>query len=912
MMMLWLSLKVPKIVGKLTCFAIGPMLIVAFLLISSPARAEEYEPGQIIVKFTPDVGKVDVQYRDGIVCVGIASLDQRLARYAVGHIAQLFPHKSSELGMIYRLDFDPRHDAHIVAGDFARDEHLLYAVTRQIKRLCTMPNDAYYLTGEQWYLNAVRGPQAWDTVRGDSSVIIAIVDTGVDWDHPDLWDNIWINPGEDLDGDGYITFLDWNNVDDEGNGYVDDFFGWDFGGANQPDNDPNEHAPIHGTHCAGIAAAVTNNGFGVAGMSWNCKIMSVKAMRDGDDGISFGYKGILYAADNGADVISLSWGNLSTSAYEQEVIDSASARGAIIVAAAGNDPPCSPPQTPPVHYPAGNDHVIAVAATDIGDRATGWTYYGDWVDVAAPGLDILSTWYDDSFARLQGTSMSCPLVAGVAGLMKTLDPEMTSDEFELKMHYTSDDISHINPRYTGWLGGGRVNAYASVLSMTAPRLVVEDVWTIEDAEGNGDARPDAGETVDWIVTLTNLPAWQLAQDVGVKVATADETIIFLQDSTSLGDIESGSSADNAATPFRFSVATGTKAHWTTFFFEIEAEGGIYGTTDSLQMMVGRPEVLIVDDDGGDDQEGVYQADLEALSVIYDIWEVAGSGKISAEELAHYRVTIWLTGAEMESTLTVQDQDHLSLFLEAGNRLFLTGENIGDEIGDSPFFSDYVHVAHVADTVSFLPPELEGVPGDTVSDGALLFLWGETGPLRSPSAIESIDGSVDIFTYLNDPEHHVAGTRYESPQGYKLVYFAFGYKGIREAAHYTSGRTVLERILSWFDVELEPVSVDQDQTITDRLPRGYALAQNYPNPFNAETSIDYALPAGTGPQRTILLIYNNLGQKVRTLVDQVQEPGAYSVYWDGRDETQREVSSSVYFYRLQSGTFDRTRKMVLLR
>jgi len=421
-------LAMPKATDRLACLTLGLILLIAIPVLT---QAEEYEPGQIIVKFTPQMGKLDVRYQDGVASVGVASLDRRMKKYEVGRILQLFPHKRSELGMIYQLDFNSRHDARLVAEDFARDDHLRYAVTRQIKQLCEMPNDEHYLNGQQWYLNTVRGPEAWDIVHGDSSVIIAIVDTGVDWDHPDLWAHIWVNPVEDLDGDGYITFPEWNNLDDDGNGYVDDFFGWDFGGSGYADNDPNEHAPIHGTHCAGIAAAVTNNALGVAGMAWDATIMAVKATRDGEDGIRYGYQGILYAADNGADVISLSWGNRSTSAYEQEVIDSAYASGAIIVAAAGNDPPSSPPDVCPVHYPSGNDHVIAVAATDVNDNATSWTYYGDWVDVAAPGQQIYSTWYNNSYTMLQGTSMSCPLVAGIAGLLKALDGDMTSDEFEV-------------------------------------------------------------------------------------------------------------------------------------------------------------------------------------------------------------------------------------------------------------------------------------------------------------------------------------------------------------------------------------------------------------------------------------------------------------------------------------------------
>jgi subtilisin family serine protease len=442
-------------------------LTMAFPTLSA-AQDIQHEPGRIIVKFCTAVGKVKAQERDGLVSVGIPSLDQRMKQYGVNSIGQLFPHKSSQLGLIYQFEFDPRYDARVVADDFAGDDHLLYAEPRYIHRPCEAPNDFFYMDGTQWYLDQVHGPQAWDITHGDSLVVIGVVDTGVDWDHPDLFGNIWVNPGEDLNGDGRITAVDINGVDDDGNGYVDDFYGWDFGGGGgYPDNNPMESpGPFgsHGTHCAGTAAAVTDNELGVAGMAWNCSIVVVKVSRDGEDFIRHGYEGIQYAADNGADVISISWGRAggSPAQWEQEIIDSAFARGAIVVAAAGNDPGTAPPDTCPLYYPAWYNHVTAVAATDINDQVPGWSFYGSWVDVSAPGVGIYSTFWNDTYHMRSGTSMACPLVAGVAALIKSLEPEMNSDQFEARMRMTSDDIDGLNPGYEGWLGGGRLNAYRAL------------------------------------------------------------------------------------------------------------------------------------------------------------------------------------------------------------------------------------------------------------------------------------------------------------------------------------------------------------------------------------------------------------------------------------------------------------------
>jgi subtilisin family serine protease len=873
----------------------------------APCADAPYAAGEIIVKFVPQVGKAAVRWRDECVFLGIPSLDERLARYRVAGARPIFPYKDSELGHIYQFDFDPAFDPTEVAADFARDRHTLYAEPRYIQHLYEIPNDEFYLTGIQYYINLMRCPQAWDITHGDSLVVIAIVDTGVDWDHPDLFANIWVNPGEDVNGDGIFDDIDRNALDDDSNGYIDDWCGWDFSGNGVPDNDPVEWAPIHGTHVAGCAAAVTNNGLGVAGVGWNCSIMAVKVTKDGHEGIQYGYEGILYAAENGADVINASWGHSGgpPSQFEQEVIDSANARGAIIVSAAGNDPDVSPPDTCEIEYPAWYDHVVAVAATNRSDRATDWTFYGSWVDVAAPGQAIYNTWYDDNYTLLQGTSMSSPLVAGVAGLLKSIDPGMTSDEFEDKMWHTADDISDKNPGYIGRLGGGRANAYRAVLSMTDPDLTIQESL-IDDVGGNGDGHPDPGETVNWAITLGNTPTWQPAQNLRVKVSSDSPLIAFAEDSVAFEDIAPGECGDNSGAPFQFTVAAADTSFWATFHLHMEAQGAVGNLVDSLKMLIGRAPVLIVDDDGGRNLEDSYQRGLDGMAVLYETWDVKAMGKVAEEDLMPYDVVVWLTGAEVDSTLTAEDRENLAAFLDAGHCLFLSGQNIGDEVGQSSFLRDYVHVSHLADSVSLDPAYLDGVMGDVISDGVTLMLSGSE-PQDSPGGVETIDGGMTIFSYRSAPQY-AAATRYESPQGYKVVYFAFGYEGISGTDTYTHGPVVLKRIMNWFQV---PTGITADPDI-QRVPRQARLSQNYPNPFNAETKIRYVLPNGAAHHRTTLRIYNILGQEIRVLVDAVQEAGDHTVRWDGCDQSGQAVSTGVYFYCLQSGPLSQMRKMVLLR
>ena len=441
------------------------------------------EPGQIIVKFIPEVGTVTPEFKDGVVSVGLSSLDARMTRYGVSRIEQLFPHKTSPLGHIYQFNFNAAVPPKSVAGDFAGDRHLLYAEPRYIHRICDSPNDPNFTNGLQWFFSKVLAAEAWDIVHGDPSVVIGIVDTGVDKNHPDLVDNQWFNLGEDADSSGGFSTPDWNLIDDDGNGYVDDWFGWDFQGLiGVPDNQPDEGGILHGTHTAGICCGTTDNNQANAGMSWNCSYMAVKTARDGEEEIRKGYEGIQYAADNGAAVICLAWARADTaSAFEQEVIDSAAAKGVILVAAAGNDTPgeaYSPPDPCPVMYPAAYNHVVAVGATDIADRAASFTYYGPWVDVCAPGNGMYSHLWDDSYGMRSSTSAACALVAGVAGLAKVKDPDITSDLFSFIVSSQADDIEVLNPTYTGWLGGGRLNAYQTL-----------NYVSVEDPQAGPDAQP---------------------------------------------------------------------------------------------------------------------------------------------------------------------------------------------------------------------------------------------------------------------------------------------------------------------------------------------------------------------------------------------------------------------------------------
>ena len=228
----------------------------------------------------------------------------------------------------------------------------------------------------QWSFNQdtdcdVDAPEAWDIETGNEDVIIAVLDTGVEINHSDISDNIWINSDEIGD----------NGIDDDNNGFVDDVNGWNFayGGINDVwDNQG------HGTHCAGVIGAVGNNNKGVAGLCWNCKIMPVRVLPDGPMPIHILAEGVFYAIENGARVISMSLGIYGYSRYLEDLFYYADSKGVICIASAGND------DTYEVQYPSGYEEVISVAATDQNDERAFFSNYGSSVDIAAPGVEIYS------------------------------------------------------------------------------------------------------------------------------------------------------------------------------------------------------------------------------------------------------------------------------------------------------------------------------------------------------------------------------------------------------------------------------------------------------------------------------------------------------------------------------------------
>jgi len=330
-----------------------------------------------------------------------------------------------------------------IAAAYNRDARVEYAELNYIVSADLIPNDPDY--GLQWALPKIDAPQAWDIQTGKHDIVVAVIDTGVDYNHGDMDDNMWVNAAE---------FSGSAGVDDDENGYIDDIYGFNF--LNEDDEPLDDNG--HGTHCAGIIAAEGNNALNVAGVCWDVQIMALKFLdRSGSGNSVDAVEALYYAVENGADVVSNSWGGSLPSQALEDAIDYAHSQGVFVVSSAGNTYSTDP------HYPAFYENVFSVAATDFDDERAYFSTYGPWVDIAAPGVDILSLRPGGGTMSMSGTSMSCPYVAGVSALMLSVFGQLQNEQLKSALMESADPIE------PGVCASGRLNAHQALFHIVKPK-----------------------------------------------------------------------------------------------------------------------------------------------------------------------------------------------------------------------------------------------------------------------------------------------------------------------------------------------------------------------------------------------------------------------------------------------------------
>ena len=376
--------------------------------------------------------------------------------------APFYSAKGIDLQWVLRISIRSGDELGELAKAFDNHPATHYAERVPVLYLSYTPNDlGTNANNDQWHLYKIKAREAWEYSKGNKLVKVAIVDDAVQINHPDLINNIWVNPGEIAN----------NGFDDDQNGYIDDVNGYDVGGL---DNNPlpNNNNFTHGTHCAGISGATTDNNTGVASIGFNITIVPVKCTTTGQTNtvsIPRGYEGIAYAVAAGADIISCSWGSSWGGTTGEQVVEYALDNGALVVAAMGND------NENTLQYPASYDGVISVAATANNDTRSTYSNYHSTTVISAPGNFINSTMTNNSYGSQSGTSMATPLVSGLLGLMKGHMYGIEVSDLKNCLLSTADNIDTQNPDYIGMLGSGRINAEKALLCVDNLKNVPPDI-----------------------------------------------------------------------------------------------------------------------------------------------------------------------------------------------------------------------------------------------------------------------------------------------------------------------------------------------------------------------------------------------------------------------------------------------------
>ncbi len=487
------------------CVVFVPIIVFAQKQTPQSVTSHKSQAHALIVKFTAGV---DAQHPDARLATALRLISSELPT----NYRLCFPDKS-----LFGLDrivlvalnegIDPTQaSAQLkgIAGIEYAEPNYIYHVESPV----VTPNDSLY--AKQWYLRAIHAPEAWQITKGDSSVHIGFVDTGVDWLHPDLMNQFAINTAEDinhnglfdpwpstekrLDAHGDSVYGDLDGIDQDGNGFADDVIGYDFvdqetlnyGDASHRDAIPQDEFG-HGTAVAGILGAEQNNGHGISGVAPTCKLVAIRAFdfsgNAEDDDIA---AGIVYAADNRVNILNLSFGDAVPSLLQRDAIRYANSKGLLVFASSGNAGGDAR------HYPSDFDECISVGATDSGDVVWPLTQFSEGMDLVAPGSDMMTLVPGGSYASLSGTSLSSPVAAATAALLLSARPGITNTEMRSILLSSAHDVS--NPGYDHFAANGRVDAFAALKYAGTAAIKILSPHT-DDGFHIGDTIPIMGYAI---------------------------------------------------------------------------------------------------------------------------------------------------------------------------------------------------------------------------------------------------------------------------------------------------------------------------------------------------------------------------------------------------------------------------------
>ena len=456
------------------------------------------------------------------------------------------------------------------------------------------------------------------------------------------------------------------------------------------------------------------------------------------------------------------------------------------------------------------------------------------------------------------------------------------------------------------------------------RDISYDSYLLNDNSGDGNGFLDPGETAQLILrlqnfgaTVNNLNAVLRTQDPDINIS--DSTAVYY----SLGE---DAIAGNEADMFELSASPDARYHPVKCVLSLSGENGYRADLD-VTVMMENIYILLVDDSRGEKDENkvpiinYYTNALNALNInYYTTWSTLLKGSPDINTLKQYGTVIWFT-ASQAFTLSADEQGALREYLEAGGDMFISGQNIGDDLvttgnaASIQFFENTLHARHIQDNATDQPViMLTGIAGDPVSGAYRPYFFITEGDgasnNTSPGIIEPDENATPVFNYFGTGlMGKNAAIKYDGDD-YKLIYFAFSFEGINEfGSKNVSRKDVLGNVINWLQGVSAQTTGIEDYEDTNKDVHDFALQQNYPNPFNPETTISYQLPENA---TVSIVIYDVLGREIRNLVDGVIPAGAHDVVWNGLDNSGRQTATGVYFYRINTENFSQMRKMILLR
>ena len=518
--------------------------VVVFLLFCSlslsaqkafQAPAHDFEPGLLLFKLRE-------QYRGLVSAEGTPheKMAALIAKVGGGTLRKNFPAAKApgkekrkngrtvvDLSRIFELRLTKQHlDIDSLVGVFSTFSWFEWVQPRFVLQPMFTPNDPQL--SQQYHHNLIKTFAAWDITQGDSNVVIAITDAGIQFDHNDL-QNIKYNYADPING-----------VDDDLDGYTDNFRGWN---AVNHTNDPTATLSPHGIFTAGMSSATVNNNLGVAGAGYKCKYLPIRI--DNESGFNYGYEGIVYAADMGCAVINASWGSTKINPLGAEVVRYAQERNCLIVAAAGNT------GTDVKYFPASYPGVLSVGATGTADIKWSNSTFGPRIDIAAPGENVRSTWPFNGYNSSSGTSFSAPLVSAAAALVKSKFPAYNALQLAERLKVTADTSIYTLPENAAWhhlMGAGRLNVYRALTDPERPSIHFYQRGFSDD---DGNQFASAGDEISMHGIFKNYLS--ASRNLKVSMQCASPYIEMLDSTFLAGVIASGDSLSNTPLPFRFRI-----------------------------------------------------------------------------------------------------------------------------------------------------------------------------------------------------------------------------------------------------------------------------------------------------------------------------------------------------------------------